>query len=237
MKINKIIKTMSAFLSIILAVSASISVSAAELSSQQNIQSNADSLVEYSNTKEYLQAMEDMIKEQNPYYYDECQAEREEKRAYLKTYFQHVPFWDFIDNEICLLAYKGINLSICTLEDFEEYGVIDIEVSEYSLPNSLLLTLDKHDKQNVLDTCLALMDMPGIFVADPNCILIFENIYVTGDVNLDFDITIADATEIQKYLSNMIEFTDQQMSLADMNGDGEITIDDATAIQKYLAEQ
>ena len=57
-----------------------------------------------------------------------------------------------------------------------------------------------------------------------------------GDANLDGIISISDVTEIQRYLAEMISFTDEQLVLADTNGDGAITISDATHLQKYLAE-
>ena len=43
-------------------------------------------------------------------------------------------------------------------------------------------------------------------------------------------------TEIQKYLAELVPFTDKQLALADTNGDGVVGIDDATHLQKYLAE-
>ena len=49
-------------------------------------------------------------------------------------------------------------------------------------------------------------------------------------------ISIGDVTEIQKYLAELVPFTDKQLALADTNGDGSVAIDDATHLQKYLAE-
>lgn len=56
-----------------------------------------------------------------------------------------------------------------------------------------------------------------------------------GDVNLDEVVDINDVTEMQRYIAKLIEFDDEQITLADANRDGEIDIIDATAIQKYLA--
>ncbi|MCH5298087.1 MAG: leucine-rich repeat protein [Ruminococcus sp.] len=56
-----------------------------------------------------------------------------------------------------------------------------------------------------------------------------------GDVNGDGKITIDDATDIQKYLANMLAFTDEQKVLADVDKDGKISIDDVTLVQKVLA--
>lgn len=59
---------------------------------------------------------------------------------------------------------------------------------------------------------------------------------VIGDVNGDGKVNIDDVTDIQKYIANMIDFTDEQMELADVDKDGKILIDDVTLIQMYLAE-
>lgn len=59
--------------------------------------------------------------------------------------------------------------------------------------------------------------------------------FEVGDVNCDGKINIKDATAIQKYVAKMIEFTEEQETLADYNGDTKINVKDATAIQKKLA--
>lgn len=56
-----------------------------------------------------------------------------------------------------------------------------------------------------------------------------------GDVNADGIINILDATNIQKYLANLIELTDEQKALADIDKDGILTIIDSSQIRKYLA--
>lgn len=58
---------------------------------------------------------------------------------------------------------------------------------------------------------------------------------ISGDVNKDGSVTIQDATVLQQYLANIVNFDDEQLSVADTNGDGNISIADATQIQKYLA--
>ena len=59
---------------------------------------------------------------------------------------------------------------------------------------------------------------------------------IIGDVNSDGVISIADATTLQKYLANIVDFDDEQFAVADTNGDGSVSIADATQIQKYLAQ-
>lgn len=58
--------------------------------------------------------------------------------------------------------------------------------------------------------------------------------HLIGDVNLDGEITITDATEIQKYITKIITFSEEQMNLADINRDGSLDVSDSTYLQKYI---
>ena len=57
-----------------------------------------------------------------------------------------------------------------------------------------------------------------------------------GDVNRDGQVTIDDATLLQKFIAELVPFNEDQKRAADTNGDGLIRIDDVTEIQKYVAE-
>lgn len=59
-------------------------------------------------------------------------------------------------------------------------------------------------------------------------------IFPIGDVNSDGDISVVDATLIQKYIVGLEKLTDLQKKSAEVNGDGEISVVDATLIQKYI---
>ena len=59
---------------------------------------------------------------------------------------------------------------------------------------------------------------------------------VIGDVNRDTYITIYDATQIQKYLSEMIAISEIWEIAADSNKDGQISIKDVTYIQKFISD-
>ena len=63
-----------------------------------------------------------------------------------------------------------------------------------------------------------------------------EVVGMIGDVNGDGEITIDDATLIQRRAVELEVFSDVQEQLADVNGDGRISILDVTCVQKYLAE-
>lgn len=57
-----------------------------------------------------------------------------------------------------------------------------------------------------------------------------------GYIDDDNDVTIKDATIIQKYLADLCELTKEQEFCADVDNNGKITISDATMIQKYVAD-
>lgn len=59
--------------------------------------------------------------------------------------------------------------------------------------------------------------------------------YKMGDVNLDGNVTVVDATTIQRYVAQLDTFSSIQKSVADVDGDGRITVVDATMIQRYVA--
>ena len=57
-----------------------------------------------------------------------------------------------------------------------------------------------------------------------------------GDVNLDGDITIMDATVIQRHVAKITELTGNKLKAADVNKDGDVSIVDATTIQRFVAK-
>ena len=58
---------------------------------------------------------------------------------------------------------------------------------------------------------------------------------ILGDVNLNGEVDILDATLIQRYLVALDELSERQQAIADTNRSGEVDILDATRIQRYLA--
>ncbi len=59
-------------------------------------------------------------------------------------------------------------------------------------------------------------------------------IFAIGDVNSDGDISVVDATLVQKYIVGLENLTDFQKKSADVNDENEISVVDATLIQKYI---
>ncbi len=58
-----------------------------------------------------------------------------------------------------------------------------------------------------------------------------------GDVDLDGEVSVLDATIIQRYLSEYEQLDELQESVADADLDGDITVMDVTRIQRYIAKQ
>lgn len=77
-----------------------------------------------------------------------------------------------------------------------------------------------------------LLDIADYVKLLPDC-------YLIGDADMDNELTIKDATAIQKYIAKTdgehILVPDSGFWAVDMNGDIEINVKDATAIQKYIA--
>jgi hypothetical protein len=60
------------------------------------------------------------------------------------------------------------------------------------------------------------------------------NCLTCGDVYPDGNITVVDATSVQKYVVGIVKFGKTQLFNSDVNHDGEISVVDATLIQKYI---
>ncbi len=79
----------------------------------------------------------------------------------------------------------------------------------------------------------------GCIQDDPKVPVVFTDEKVSegllGDADMDGQLNVKDATAIQKFIAGLLDFIEEQKSLADFNGDGDINVKDATAIQKRIA--
>ncbi len=82
------------------------------------------------------------------------------------------------------------------------------------------------------------VNLPLTITSDINLYANFipEVDYLTGDVNGDGEITVIDATHIQRHVAKTKELVGNGLLAADVNKDGEVTIFDATEIQRYVAK-
>lgn len=58
-----------------------------------------------------------------------------------------------------------------------------------------------------------------------------------GDVNFDCAVDVFDATEIQKYAAEKVEFSNEQFNLGDINQDGFVDVMDALIVQKSVVRK
>ena len=56
-----------------------------------------------------------------------------------------------------------------------------------------------------------------------------------GDVNGDYNVTVKDATALQKYLAKLSDLDIFSRLKSDVNGDGKLSISDVTDVQKFVA--
>lgn len=83
------------------------------------------------------------------------------------------------------------------------------------------------------------LEVPGI-CEDTHVVVTFsekktDNTLKFGDVNKDSQVNVKDATMIQKFVADMVEFDSAQIKCGDVDADNRVTVKDATAIQKYTA--
>lgn len=80
--------------------------------------------------------------------------------------------------------------------------------------------------------------VPGFETASHTVKTLFdaEPEYLIGDVDLDGELTVKDATLIQQYIVELKDLTDLQQKIANVNGDEEINVMDATYIQMIIVE-
>lgn len=118
------------------------------------------------------------------------------------------------------IAGEDLDLSGLVIEITYSDGSIKREDSEIEI---VRFDKEKLGKQTVAVSC------HGILIE-------YEvTIFPKGDVNLDGNVSIADATTLQKSLASMVKLNDLQKKAADTTEDGAASISDATLIQKYIA--
>ena len=78
-------------------------------------------------------------------------------------------------------------------------------------------------------------DFTKLLTGDTTAYASWETEYLTGDVNLDGEVTAADAQLVTKYAAGTTDLTDTQLQTADVNGDDAVNTKDAVLIRRYLA--
>lgn len=116
---------------------------------------------------------------------------------------------------------------------------IGISAKVHTLSNDYLITNGGVDQQQSFPFFPDIpmeykVDIVDQVLGSKEYVLIKEDSYIIGDVDLDYEVSIYDATLIQKGLAKLTELTPEQLRGGCVDGD-ELNISDATYIQRYLA--
>ena len=126
------------------------------------------------------------------------------------------------DNPVCLTVPQEI------AKECVRYGVARVDDDgSYNLVTEIV-KLDNGDTQ---------LWVNGIYPAVYASAIDDRRWCTRADVDLDDEVTVVDATHIQRHLADMEEFDDLQKITSDVDGDGETTIVDSSWIQRFLASQ
>lgn len=92
----------------------------------------------------------------------------------------------------------------------------------------------------IISVALAALLMMSAFAVSANAAE-FRDYYpnpefICGDVNFDSDVSIKDATTVQKHLAKLVTLSEELIASGDVDGNGKLTISDATLIQKFVAK-
>lgn len=109
---------------------------------------------------------------------------------------------------------------------------LDVTIGEYDCAKAQTATAlqETHD---VTENATVTVDLPAN-AAYAVTVTVPEPMKLLGDANADGEVTVPDATVIQRYLAEIETEIDEEA--ADADGDGEVTILDAAFIQRWLAD-
>lgn len=123
-----------------------------------------------------------------------------------------------IPNKVKEIGLSAFGYEGDIFDNYDEYGFENV-INNFKIQGYSETTAETYASENSIEF-ISLGNIPILL----------------GDVNADNKINITDATEIQKYLVQLVNFDDTQKSVADTNGDGKVNITDVTQIQKYIAQ-
>lgn len=67
-------------------------------------------------------------------------------------------------------------------------------------------------------------------------VFVYDKIEPRGDVDMDGEVTVVDATVIQRYLADLVQLNEAQIFTCDLDGHGDVTVMDATRLQRHVAK-
>ena len=143
------------------------------------------------------------------------------------------------ENSIPFVAIDDVDKSLLEKILADAGNILTDDAQKYTAESLKLLETAYENADAVYESKFSLQDdVNSAYTSVKNAINALESITtvcIYGDADLSGDITINDATTIQRYLANYFDFTPQQRAAGDANNDGSIDVNDVTAVQKYLA--
>ena len=125
------------------------------------------------------------------------------------------------DHELLVLNGDEFTVMTVTVTDHKMTAIKDKSLADYG----------EMDFTDYYDTVVAYFSAGAdIIYCDLD-----EIVPLLGDVDGDGEVTIIDATFIQRWLASIPIPFELNKNIADTDGDGDVTIIDATCIQRYLA--
>lgn len=134
---------------------------------------------------------------------------------------------NFVPGTLVRVVFKVIDPTVSTTNinfDMTELS-IDDETTRDPLPNKVI------DFNGINEEYASMVDF--YTKISP----VGDVIDIIGDVNLDGNVDVLDATYVQKYSSDKTTLNERQKYVGDVNNDGNVDVLDAADIQKYSADK
>ena len=183
-----------------------------------------DTWLDEEETLNAYTAMEiEYYSEKNPVLFDEISA------VSPKAEWIHTEVFRVVGEEVAFMYMQDevsnmIKISL-PVEDIEKIAVLDSVASIAYCPTAEVSEVDMNDKSEEKTGSVVITGGDDGYT--------FE--YLRGDADNDGEVTILDATMIQRELVNITQEGSYRIDNADYDDDGEVTILDATGIQRNLA--
>lgn len=160
-------------------------------------------------------------------------------KNYEKPFDPEAPITDDINLYAKFIPYSELHqVSIYVFSDDEPLITVGVKDGDYYTPaepgkegmifEGWYTEPERINKVNLPLTITSDINLYANFIPEVD--------YLTGDVNGDGEITVIDATHIQRHVAKTKELAGNGLLAADVNKDGEVTIFDATEIQRYVAK-
>ena len=136
-------------------------------------------------------------------------------------------------------ADRDYSVSLNTVKaDTVSVGVGEYEV--YDAETNMMLDT----RVTVKATDTVIVSLPALEEGDEGYVMPSDTAYsvtvapatesdILGDVDMNGEVDIIDATWLQRHIAGFIILSDAALALSDVDGDGEITVMDVSAIQRY----